>query len=90
MASEQTIRKSSQQSLNTERTTGTIVAASYREDGWEIEVENLNGIRLSYWVGGARSAPSVGSTVHFYHDLADRRMCSIEIDGQRLFDSCIV
>jgi hypothetical protein len=88
MSIEQTIHPATQPVSRLEPSRGTIVAASYREDGWEIEVENPAGLRLAYWVGGCNSAPAVGSTISFYHGQADNRVCRIEIDGERLFDTC--
>ena len=82
--------QAARRSATVAQSSGTIVDAAYREDGWEIEVEIPAGVRLSYWVGGADSAPSIGSTITFYHGGVDDRVCCIEIDGQPLFDSCAV
>jgi hypothetical protein len=74
--------------MQPEPSSATIVATIYREDGWEIEVEDATGTRLSYWVGGQSPTPSVGSTVLFFHGSADHRLCGMEIDGHRIFDTC--
>ncbi|HEX5166812.1 MAG TPA: hypothetical protein VFV93_15510 [Thermomicrobiales bacterium] len=88
MLTDQIVHQPMQQTAPQEPSSATIVAAAYCEDGWEIEVEDATGIRLTYWVGGQSAAPAVGATVLFYHGSADHRLCGMEIDGHRLFDTC--
>ena len=57
-----------------ERIVRTVVL---REDGWEIEVEDRHGSRMSYWIAGIERAPSVGTVAHFDGGVGGERLRGI-------------
>jgi hypothetical protein len=66
----------------------TITSVSLAEDGWAIEVEDADGVRLTYWIAALGQMPLEGSKARFFHRKFDRRLCGLEIDGQVVFDTC--
>jgi hypothetical protein len=63
----------------------TITAVQHAEDGWQIEVEDLRGVRLTYLIPDYGRIPQVGAVARFYGGFSGHPIYGLEIDGHRVF-----
>jgi hypothetical protein len=60
----------------------TVTSVHRAEDGWDIEVEDERGIRLTYWFASTSDyVPQIGDTAHFYGGVAGVPLHEVEING---------
>lgn len=63
----------------------TITAVTHMADGWSVEVEDADGVRLTYWLADTGCIPHVGDTVTFYGGVSGQPLHGIEINGRRVY-----
>ena len=76
-------RSHSSQPFRREGPEARIVTGVHRaEDGWDIEVEDARGVRLTYWIAGTSDCvPHVGDTARFYGGASGEPLHGVEING---------